>query len=146
MFTHKICVLNGDIMQKFVQFLSPLPCSLTAQPNHPTGRTVKATVEASPLLFCSDCAAGPCEERGLVFSPHHTLAGPLDSFGLKSTTTVAMATYEKPLWKDDTSHSGKAVPSGIPKQVPRQCTACGSPKWIVYGFERSKCGECGNIF
>ena len=119
---------------------------LTMQPNHPAGQTAKATVEESPELFCSDCAASPCEARGLVLSAQHTLVGPQQGFGLKSTTTIATATYNKPLWKTDSTHSCHAVASGIPNQVPRQCTACGSPKWVVYGFERSKCEDCSSIF
>jgi hypothetical protein len=117
---------------------------LTASPFYPEGQTVKATVE-NPQLFCTDCAAAELPAMGLVFSPQHTLAGPA-GFGTMTSTIAATATYTKPLWITDTTHTPHAVPAGKHMLTPKQCTSCRSPRWVLFGLERSKCVECATVF
>mmetsp|Transcript_40106 Transcript_40106/g.89020 ORF Transcript_40106/g.89020 Transcript_40106/m.89020 type:complete len:157 (-) Transcript_40106:720-1190(-) len=117
---------------------------LTASPFFSSfnSQTVKASVE-EPVIFCPTCGEQNFTARGLVFSPHRTLAGP-PGFGTMASTTTA----ETMLRTTGRLAIGTQVMHAAGKFVtkPQICPSCLSPRWTVYGYERCKCMECGNVF
>jgi hypothetical protein len=110
---------------------------LSFQPYHPRGITAKATVEASPKLFCTDCAC-QTEATEFVFSLYHTLIGN-EGFGTKTSTLTATTSVlqreRKPI---------SIVKGG--NQIPNLCPSCSSPHWRLNGFEHRQCRECLSSF